>query len=173
MAPGVRSGTFDPDKYEFVNFGYTEIEAAFVEFVDTLRAIRAGRPGPKIILTVSPVPLTATASGQHVLQASVHSKAVLRAVCGQLAARYADVDYFPSYEIVTNPASRSRFFQSDLLQVTPEGVETVMGIFSRAYHLGARSDPAADTPQRSAAADRPEDGDATRCEDVILAGFAP
>ena len=44
IAPGVRSGTFDPERYEFVNFGFAEIESAFVEFVEALRAIRGGRP---------------------------------------------------------------------------------------------------------------------------------
>lgn len=172
IAPGVRSGTFDPERYEFVNFGFAEIESAFVEFVEALRAIRGGRPDPKIILTVSPVPLTATASGKHVLQASIYSKSVLRAVCGQLSAQHRDIDYFPSYEIITNPASRGRFFQDDLLQVTPEGVAAVMGVFARSYGLGACTGPEA-VPQQAAFAERIDDAAATRCEDVILAAFAP
>ena len=45
-------------------------------------------PGLRLLLTVSPVPLTATATGRHALTATTYSKSVLRAVAGQLAAEH-------------------------------------------------------------------------------------
>ena len=42
-------------------------------------------PRARLLLTVSPVPLAATATPNHVLVASIHSKSVLRAVAGELA----------------------------------------------------------------------------------------
>ena len=36
-------------------------------------------PKARLVLTVSPVPLAATASGSHVLPATIYSKSVLRA----------------------------------------------------------------------------------------------
>ena len=172
MAPGVRSGVFDPDRYEFVNYGFIEIEAAFAAFLETLKALRNGRAVPKIILTVSPVPLAATASGTHVLQASTYSKAVLRSICGHLRTTHADIDYFPSYEIVVNPANRSGFFDDGLRQVTPRGVDAVMQIFLEAHRLApGRGDSGPDRTGAgvlvAAAADR-----ATVCEDAILEAFA-
>lgn len=60
----------------------------------------------KVIVTVSPVPLSVTFAGMDVAQANTLSKATLRTV----AQAYVDsdplADYFPSYEMVmlTDPA---------------------------------------------------------------------
>ena len=84
--------------------------------------IRQGRPF-NILLTVSPVPLTATASGSHVLVSSTYSKSVLRAVAGDLCSECKHIDYFPSYEIITNPRLHSSAFANNLRSVR-EGVCT-------------------------------------------------
>ncbi len=71
---------------------------------DMLKAIdvvRARNPGVKVLVTTSPVPMTATFSGQDVRVANTYSKSVLRAVCGEIALQRPMVDYFPSYEAVT------------------------------------------------------------------------
>ena len=62
-APGTVAGDFSPETYAFKNLAYHEIVADFLE----LRArLREASPGIRFLLTVSPVPLTATASGDHV-----------------------------------------------------------------------------------------------------------
>jgi hypothetical protein len=73
--------------------------------------------------------LTATATGGHVLPATVYSKSVLRAVAGDLASNYDNIDYFPSYEIVTNQAARSEFFEANFRSIKPEGIASVMNVF--------------------------------------------
>ena len=73
----------------------------------------------KFIVTVSPVPLTATASGQHVEVATAGSKAILRAACGRLIEKFRDVDYVPSYEIITSQTARGAFYAPNLRSVTP------------------------------------------------------
>ena len=83
----------------------------------------------RFILTVSPVPLTATASGNHVLPATTYSKSVLRAVAGHLAEHRKGVDYFPSFEIITNQAARGTFFEPNLRSVRNDGVDVVMKTF--------------------------------------------
>lgn len=142
VCPGVEAGTFDPRRHEFRNFTYQEIESDLQELMDRARAIN---PGLRFLLTVSPVPLTATASGQHVLVATTHSKSVLRAVAGEVAARNDDVDYFPSYEIITAVPMRSMFFDPNLRSVNPAGVDLVMKHFFRQHPPGppARRRPAA------------------------------
>ena len=97
-APGVIAGTYDPKRYKFVNLSFQQ---TLDDMTDAIAAMRNWAPDIRLILTVSPVPLTATASGQHVLQATTHSKSVLRAVAGELAACDPLIDYFPSYEIIT------------------------------------------------------------------------
>ena len=56
--------------------------------------------GMKVLLTVSPVPLTATFSEECVVVANSFSKAILRVCAYRLATSLPGVDYFPSYEIV-------------------------------------------------------------------------
>ena len=81
-----------------------------------------------MILTVSPVPLTATASGRHVLASTMYSKSTLRSIAG-LWAEKPFIDYFPSYEIVTNPRMHSSAFSDNLRSVRDETVNTVMDHF--------------------------------------------
>ena len=124
LAPGVVAGEDDAQDYSFVNFSYSEIVSDFKKAVKVLRANR--RKKIRYLLTVSPVPLTATASGNHVLTASTYSKSVLRAAAGELSDKNSIIDYFPSYEIITNPAARDTFFAPNLRSVLNEGVEVVM-----------------------------------------------
>lgn len=120
--PGTIAGTFDPDRYRFVNFAVSEVLADIVGFIDRMRIIR---PGLKIVLTVSPVPLVATATGEHVYTATVYSKSVLRAAAGEAVATRPDVLYFPAYEIVTGPGIENHF-ADDRRTVTVDAVKTVV-----------------------------------------------
>lgn len=54
----------------------------------------------KVILTVSPVPMSGTFSGQDCVMANEYSKAVLRVCAQELCANFSNVDYYPSYEMV-------------------------------------------------------------------------
>lgn len=126
--PGTQAGTFDPHRHEFVNLTVAEVISDLRGAVELLRIIN---PALRVILTVSPVPLVATASGKHVLTASTQSKAVLRAAAGQLADELPHVDYFPSYEMITAPCFGGAFFSDDKRSVTEEGVAFVMEAFFR------------------------------------------
>jgi hypothetical protein len=131
VAPGVIAGTFDNSKYKFVNFGFNEVYEDFSNFQKLIHKMSGKHVN--YLLTVSPVPLTATASNQHVLAATSYSKSVLRAVAGQLASEQSRVDYFPSYEIITNQSARGVFFEQNMRSVRSQGVETVMKIFFEAH----------------------------------------
>ena len=74
-APGVVAGAYDPATFAFVNLKHGQVIGAFQNFFKTLAGLRGGGL-PKVILTVSPVPLTATAGPDHVLSATSYSKAV-------------------------------------------------------------------------------------------------
>jgi hypothetical protein len=124
--PGTVGGEFDPDRHAFVNYSYPEVRAALAEVVELATAVN---PDIRFLLTVSPVPLTATASGGHVLAATTYSKSVLRAVAGDLAHDYANVDYFPSFEIISSFPYRAMFYESNLRSVAPAGVAHVMEQF--------------------------------------------
>lgn len=127
IAPGVIAGSDSIKDYDFVNFTYDEVVADFRKAMRMLNENRKKRM--RFILTVSPVPLTATATSNHVLAATTYSKSVLRAAAGFLSDSHANIDYFPSFEIVTNPAARGTFFAGNLRSVRSEGVATVMTSF--------------------------------------------
>lgn len=128
LCPGVAGGIFDPEKHAFRNLRTGEVREQIEAFVTRLRGVN---PTARVILTVSPVPLAATASGNHVLPATIYSKSALRAAAQEAAEDLEGVYYFPSYEIVTGPQARGRFFADDLREVTEEGVEQVMRVFLR------------------------------------------
>ncbi len=125
-APGVIAGQFDSTIHSFKNFGFQEVLDDLLAFRGLLKQ---HNQNVKILLTVSPVPLTATASQDHVLVATTYSKSVLRAVAGELATRFADVEYFPAYEIIATQFSRGKFYAEDFRTVTPDGVDAVMRVF--------------------------------------------
>lgn len=169
-APGVLATPPDGTAIRFHNHGFAEVQA-------DLQAVRALlndlNPGLRLLLTVSPVPLTATAAGGHVLAATAYSKAVLRAAAGGFVAGCDTADYFPSYEIITNPAARGRFFAANLRNVTPAGVAAVMGVFLASQGL-ALPGASAGGPQAGAApAAADDDGDPAACEDALLDAFRP
>jgi hypothetical protein len=134
ICPGCGAGIFDPARYRFRNLGVRETIADLESAVELLRE---HNPALRILLTVSPVPLIATASGDHVLPATIYSKSVLRAAAAEVAAGATNIDYFPSYEIITSSASAGRYFAADLREVRPEGVAHVMRVFFRHYTDGS------------------------------------
>jgi hypothetical protein len=97
-------------------------------------------PKLKIILTVSPVPLTATNSGKHVLIATMQSKSILRAVAGQLSDEYSYIDYFPSYEIINSAVFKGVFFEPNQRNVNPHGVSFVMDHFFNGINFIKKED---------------------------------
>jgi len=127
-APGTLVGDFDEKILEFQNAQFSSIIGDFNLFQKVLKKIRGGKPF-KCLLTVSPVPLTATASGKHVLPSTIYSKSTLRSVAGQLSTNQAHIDYFPSYEIVANPRMHSTAFSDNLRSVRSETVDMVMRYF--------------------------------------------
>lgn len=124
--PGTIAGEFNPEKHVFVNHDYSSNSKLLRSVI---RVIKKINPRMQILLTVSPVPLTATASEEHVLTATSYSKSVLRAVAGDMVNRYKHVDYFPSYEIITHPAFRGMFYAPNQRSVDPKGVDFVMNHF--------------------------------------------
>ncbi len=169
VCPGTVAGLFDASQHVFVNQDYGMV-------LDGLNAalalVRRINPQIRVILTVSPVPLTATASGAHVLVATMHSKSILRAVAGQMAASHDWIDYFPSYEIINSPSFCGMFFEPNKRSVNPAGVAFVMDAFFEGMPGGTEKRVAARKPR----SDRPardvnSAGDV--CEEALLDAFGP
>jgi hypothetical protein len=101
--------------------------------------VKTFNPDAKIIVTVSPVPMGATFSGTDVAIANTRSKSVLRVAAEQFAQEHDDVDYFPSYDIVSL-APRSDAYGVDCLHVTNAVVGRIMKMFLSSY-VGIDGDP--------------------------------
>lgn len=180
MCPGTLAGEFNPDLHAFTNFEYREIQT---DLVAALRAMREVNPKIRVLLTVSPVPLTATASGEHVLTATTYSKSVLRAVAGEVNNKFPFVDYFPSYEIITAPAFRGMFYEPNMRSVHPDGVAFVMSSFFECLHSSGMADTSEPVREVAIAAPKrpkanrknrvtPDEGeDEVVCEEMMLDAF--
>jgi len=179
VAPPMQAIKAEPARFEFRVLSYHDILAG----LDELHALLTKhRTKPlKMLVTVSPVPLLATFRDMDVLVANAYSKSVQRAALDEFLLDKAGVDYFPSYEIITHPAYRGRFFAPNLRSVLPEGVDHVMAQFFRdqaAAFGGATAVPPAAPPTPApepVEAVEPEltEAEELRCEEEILAAFAP
>lgn len=123
--PGTVAGEYDAVAHRFINLESADVKA-------DLRAIFAAfaviNPALRVVLTVSPVPLVATASGRHVVPATIYSKSALVAAAVEASREYSHVEYFPSYEIITGPQAPKSYFEADRRNVSQEGIQAVMGV---------------------------------------------
>lgn len=161
-APGTIAGEYDPDIFAFRNYGVAEILEDFTALEEMLAELN---PGLRWLLTVSPVPLAATATEDHVLTATMRSKSVLRVVCDMLTDSSERIDYFPSYELVMSPAHPAGAFAEDLRSVRPEVVDGIMALFLASHGLAPAPEGVAE--------DVGDISDDAVCEDVLLDAFRP
>ncbi|MFC4667091.1 GSCFA domain-containing protein [Seohaeicola nanhaiensis] len=164
MCPGTVAGTFDPEAHQFENQAFPDIQR---NLRSAIRLAREMNPGLKIILTVSPVPLTATMSGKHVLVASSGSKSILRAVADLVESTMKDVAYFPSYEIINSPVFRGTFFEPNQREVNARGVSLVMDHFFEGMFAKFGKPKVLERREKSKAA---SDEDLV-CEEALLGAF--
>jgi hypothetical protein len=126
------------------------------------------------------VPLTATASGHHVLLSTTYSKSVLRAAAGEWST-LPFIDYFPSYEIVTNPRLHSTAFTDSLRSVRDEAVSTVMRHFFAEHPALSPPDEVPLTPMEDGRGKRKrrkqksrklkQSAEDVQCEEALLEAF--
>ncbi len=161
-APGTIAGDFDPDTFRLNNLTFNDCFDDFMSFRDSLKSVN---PNIRFIVTVSPGQSIATATGHHVACASTYTKAVLRAVAGQLADECDDIDYFPSYEMATLCTTRGFFYQTNARQAHRFGVDFVMKVFAEAHGIVVETD------SRTSIDDVHGD-DQIVCEEVLLEAFA-
>lgn len=127
------------------------------ENVANLREIVRMLGDKQVVLTVSPVPLGRTWTGQDVVVANATSKATLRAAAAAIVAAHDHVHYWPSWEIATAwhdggsgdaaNAAGGDCFVADARHVRPTVVQAIVDGF-----LAASAQQDARTPADSSAA---------------------
>ena len=130
VAPGVAGGLYDPNKYECKNFDVISVQE---DIQWCINFIRNKNPDAKFILTISPVPLNATAINRHVYISTSYSKSVLRVAVEPICNDNNHCDYFPSFEIITSPYVRGQYYGEDCRLITEYGVNHVMKLFLKHY----------------------------------------
>ncbi|SDE37830.1 GSCFA family protein [Ruegeria marina] len=162
MCPGTQGGEFDPARHELVNYFS---DAILRDFEAIMQRLKVENPDIKVILTVSPVSLTATAvPDSHALVANTYTKSTLRSVAGEATRRWKNVDYFPSYELVAAPAMRGMFYNPNQRTISPAGVDFVMRHFFQSYSGSLTA-----VPGLQAAGMRPaSQDDEPVCNEMIL-----
>ena len=173
LPPGVAGGVWDPNDTHFRNFTLEETTADLQNAIELIRSIN---PEVKIILTVSPVALNATFERRHVLLSTTWSKAVLRLAAEELTNRFDNLIYFPSYEIITSPHSRGRYFSEDCRSVTQGGVDHVMRVFLK--HFSTIPEEKRNQTSRPAPVEQPFDENVEMaisafCDEELLDNTAP
>ena len=103
---------------------------------ETIALIKKHNPTVNIVVTVSPVPLQATFTGQDIVIANMRSKSTLRAVAASIVETDNSILYFPSYEMV-NYTARTRAWKGDLRHVARSMVEHIIGKFKAVHGISS------------------------------------
>lgn len=124
--PGTIAGEFDSEKYQLLRLEVEDVYGDLVKIKDLVGRIN---PEVKILISVSPVPLVATATNEHVLLANTFSKSILRVAAGRFVREIENARYIPAYEIVTGPQAPDSYFEASRRDVSELGVNAVMSHF--------------------------------------------
>jgi hypothetical protein len=123
-----------PGRFRLVVTDYAENLRILHEIYELLS--RYAAPAVRIVVTVSPVPMTETFTGRDVVVANTYSKSTLRAAAEDSVRGHANVDYYPSYESIVVSNRALTYNQADDLHVLDAAVRLVAEHFLRAYGAG-------------------------------------
>ncbi|PJE32020.1 GSCFA family protein [Pseudooceanicola antarcticus] len=117
----------EPERFSFRQLEVGECRDMVLELLD--RLVDGGNRC--VVLTVSPVPLQVTFAGGDAALRNAYSKATLRVVAEEAARQFAEVDYFPSYEMVMSLGLSG--FGEDNVHVRPAVVDRIIGHMTDLY----------------------------------------
>ncbi|MDP5278771.1 GSCFA domain-containing protein [Sphingomonas sp. DG1-23] len=130
--PNLASVRRESGRYEL---RITDVADNLEELEKVRRLILRHNQGARIIVSVSPVPMSETFSGRDIIVANMHSKSTLRVTAEIFAEAHDDVDYFPSFDMVSM-SPRAKAYEADCRHVSDATVGRVIRTFLKAQ-LGA------------------------------------
>ncbi|WP_332813508.1 GSCFA domain-containing protein [Ramlibacter sp.] len=131
---GARQTARHGDRFSFFNADAASVQGVLTEIVQIIGSLTQGLA--KILLTVSPVPLSGTYTQMDVVCANSYSKATLLSAARAVALKFDNVDYFPSYELVTM-SKPELAWKKDGAHVKDSIVAQVIGSFLELYLRGS------------------------------------
>lgn len=129
------------DKFDSSRHGFKAIspDENYVNIKKIIELILKYRPGAKIIITLSPIPLVATFRDLPCILSNTYSKSSLRCALDRVYSEYCDqIFYFPSYEIVLNGFVNN--FEPDLRHIKKPILSFIMKLFQNFYCVGGIAD---------------------------------
>lgn len=129
-APSTQLMLRDQERFRFNCLSVGECR----EVLERIQALlkKHGKPGQKIVITVSPVPLSRTFTTDDIIVANTTSKATLRVAALDFVSNTEGVDYFPSYEAVLH-SHPDLAWQNDYLHVSDFIVGNIIRAFLTRY----------------------------------------
>lgn len=130
-APDPRAIRRDRDRFSFVKLNFSDN----LENLEAIRAVLSNvcKPGFRMVVTVSPVPLMRTFTDQDIIVANCYSKSTLRSAAQEFADRHDNVAYFPSYEIAINSDPKEVWHPTDRRHVNGAFSKQIMRQFFETY----------------------------------------
>jgi len=114
-----------------IEFSFINYEKNIESIIEIIKIIKEFKVAPKIILTVSPVPLDLTFCSEDIITANSRAKATLLAAVRDVVDMFDDkVIYFPSYEMVTLTDS-TKAWQWDRRHVQTNMVNKIIELFKK------------------------------------------
>lgn len=118
-----------PGRFFFRRLGVDEVATCVSDVCELLN--RRGSVD-RIVLTVSPVPISRAWGDDDALTSYVHSKSILRVAAQEVVEATSFVDYFPSYDIVAL-TDRSVAFAPDRMHIREAVVAEIVDRMLDAY----------------------------------------
>lgn len=101
---------------------------------ESIKIIRELNKDVKILITTSPVPMSTTFIGKDILSQNCYSKSLLRTVAEEISRTYDQMDYFPSYEMVTlSKENYNQVWKEDLIHVQEAFVSKIVNKLIDSY----------------------------------------
>jgi hypothetical protein len=104
------------------------VEEIITSFRNLFATLKRVNPKLRVLVTVSPV--------RHIkdtIPLNQVSKSTLRVACHAIASEFADVEYFPSYEIMMDDLRDYRFYKEDMLHPTEQAENYIWKNFIDSY----------------------------------------
>ena len=130
QTPSVQMMKKFPERFQFEILAPDVVGKEVQNLVELF--LKYGKRGHKVMLTVSPVPIGRSFSGEDVIVANCYSKSVLRTYAEYIKQTYDHVDYIPTYEAITL-SDRANTWTDDNIHVTNEAVESIITHVAKHY----------------------------------------
>ncbi|MCA8906838.1 MAG: GSCFA domain-containing protein [Rhodospirillaceae bacterium] len=130
----------NPGRFHFHRMDVEDVLARMNACIEIINA----NMKTNIVLTVSPVPIEATFSGDNVILANSYSKSVLRVAASLLYEKFDNIDYFPSYEVALSKGTAG--FAGDNIHIDKMLVKEIIAYMVQNYVTGRGTDENAPPP---------------------------